>query len=79
MTTIPALLRTTTQIRRGERIQLSISYDFTCLGTEIAAVKNFQSLIDQAITQWWNSLTPVQRSGALARPMSLLISARYRE
>jgi hypothetical protein len=79
MTMTHPLLRTTIQIRRGVHTALSISYDYTSLGLEIPAASKFQSLIDQAIEQWWNSLTPSQRSGPNARPMSLLISARYRE
>ena len=79
MTTTHPLLRTTIQIRRGVRTALSISYDYTCLESEIAASKNFQSLIDQAIKQWWDSLNPSQKFGPNVRPLSLKISAHYQE
>ena len=79
MTTIPSSIVTTTQIWRGDNIQLSMSYDYTGLGTSILPSREkLQSLIDQAIGQWWSSLTNSQKFGEGARPMSLRISAFYR-
>lgn len=79
MTTTHPLLVTTTQIRRGAHTALSISYDYTSLGIEILQAAKLQSLSDQAIKQWWDSLNPSQRSALSERGVSLRISARYRE
>lgn len=71
---------TTTQIRRADKVQLSISYDYTGLvNSTPPAPQKLQSLIDLAIRQWWDGLTNLQRSGPSARPLSLRISAHYRE
>lgn len=75
MTTTQSSIHTTTVIRRGASIQLSISYDFTGLDISMPMPEKFKSQIDQAIVQWWNGLTSFQRSAASARPLSLKISA----
>lgn len=79
MTTIPSCTVTTTLIRRGASTALSISYDFTALATLTPEAKKLRSLIDQAIGQWWSGLTSSQKSGPLARPLSLRISASFHE
>ncbi len=79
MTPTPPLQVTTIQIRRGARTALSISYDCTSLGIEMPASSKLQSLTDQAIRQWWDSLTPSQRSALSERGVSLRISAHYLE
>ena len=76
MTTIPSSTVTTIRIRHGASTALSMSYDFTGLGTSMPASEKFQSLIDQAITQWWSGLTSFQRSALPALELSLKISGQ---
>lgn len=76
MTTTPSSIHTTTRIRHGANTALSISFDFTALGISIPMQEKLQSLTDQAITQWWSSLSPSQRSGLSVQGLSLLISGR---
>jgi hypothetical protein len=80
MTTTRSFTVTTTQIRRGANTVLSISYDYTGLGTSILVLpmqRTLQSLIDQAITQWWSGLTAFQKSAPSDRSLNLKISASY--
>jgi hypothetical protein len=78
MTTTQKSTVTTTRIRHGANTVLSISYDCTGLGDSILpATPKLQSLIDQAITQWWSGLTSFQRSVPNVRLLSLTISADY--
>lgn len=73
-------ISTMTLARRGANSQLTISFDYcgTAPSTPPAPQK-LQSLISLAVEQWWNGLTNSQRSGPSARPLSLRISAHYRE
>lgn len=69
---------TTIQIRRGANIALSISYDSTdSVTSTLALPKTLRSLIDQAITQWWNGLTTSQRSVLSERQTSYKIQASF--
>jgi hypothetical protein len=71
MTTTPSFTVTTTLIPRGDNPRLLISYDFTALeGLTQAPARILQSLIDQAIAQWWSGLTRFQRSALAAQPVS---------
>ena len=79
MTTTPNSIVTTIRIRQGASTALSISYDFTALATLIPNMSMLQSLIDQAITQWWSGLTNSQKSGPLGRGVNLRISGNYLE
>lgn len=79
MTQIPSSTVTTIQIRHGVNIQLSISYDCISSGISIPQAPKLRSLVDQAILQWWNSLTNDQRFGASVSPLSLTISAHYQK
>lgn len=68
---------TTILIPRGDNPRLSISCDFTGLGTSIPKREDLRLQIGQAIEQWWNGLTRFQRF-ALADPSpSLKISASF--
>lgn len=66
---------TTIQIRRGAKIALSISYDYTDSDTSMPNRLNLQSWTDQAIERWWSLLTPSQRSALPELKMNLKISA----
>lgn len=68
---------TTTRIRRGDKIALSISYDFIALGISMPMPELLRSQVDQAILQWWNSLKASERSEPLGRELNLTLSARY--
>ncbi len=75
MTTTLNSIVTTIQIRRGAKLPLSISYDYTGLGIwTMPQAKLLQSLIDPAIKQWWDSLTSSQKSVLPEQAMSLKIS-----
>ncbi len=75
MTTTRSSIRTTIVIRRGAKLPLSISYDYTGLGPlTLPQTKLLQSLIDPAIKQWWDTLTSSQKSGLPEQAMSLKIS-----
>ena len=74
MTMTQSSIVTTTQIRRGDSIQLSISFDYTGLDTLMPKRAMLQSLVDPAILQWWNSLTVLQRSALAGLQVSLKIS-----
>jgi hypothetical protein len=78
MTKTPNSTLTTTQIRHGGSIALSISCDFTDSGISMPQQVMLQSLIVPVITQWWNGLTHSQRSLLAARGLNLSISGRYR-
>lgn len=75
MTTTPRSTATTIQIRRGASTALSISYDYTGLAISTLAREKLQSLIDQAITQWWSGLTPSMKFAFSVPGLSLKISA----
>lgn len=78
MTTTPSSTLTTIQIRRGANTALSISYDYTALeSSTLPFQRQLQSQIDQAIRQWWDSLTNFQKSGPLGLGLSLKISASF--
>lgn len=74
MTTTPSFTVTTTQIRRGDSIQLSISFDYTDSAILMPKQAMLQSLVDPAILQWWNSLTVLQRSALTGLQVNLRIS-----
>ena len=71
-------MSTTILARRADKIALGTSYDFIALGTSTKMPEKLRSLIDQAILQWWNGLTPSTRSEPLGRELNLKISAIYR-
>lgn len=77
MTTDLNSIATTTLIRRGGSIALSISYDFTDLDISILQQATLRSLISPAITQWWHGLTSSQRSVQAERNLNFKISGRY--
>jgi hypothetical protein len=78
MTMIQKSIPTTIAIRHGANIVLGTSYDYQGLGDSILpAHLILQSLIDQAVEQWWSGLTVYQRSVPNVRLLSLKISASY--
>lgn len=79
MTKTPNSTVTTIQIRRAGSIALSMSYDCTDSGTSIPLLGILQLQIDQAIVQWWNSLTNFQRSALGELRMNLKISGNCPE
>lgn len=80
MTTIPNYTATMTPIRLGGRATLSISFDFTDLGTLTpASIQALRSQIGQVILQWWDSLTAMQKSVLSAPGLSLSISGRHHQ
>lgn len=66
MTQIRSFTAITTLTPRAGSPRLSTSYDFTGLGISTPRLKELQSQIDQAIAQWWNSLSRFQRSALVA-------------
>lgn len=78
MTMTRSFTVTTTLIQQGDNPRLSISFDFTGLGTSTPPFEGIlKSLTAQAITQWWSSLSRFQRSALVAQPESLRTSASY--
>ena len=78
MTTTPSSIVTTTQIRHGGKTALSISYEST---DSVILIKTcapaLRSQIDQAILQWWNLLSPAQRSMHSEWGLNFKITASY--
>lgn len=78
MTTTRRFTVTTTLIRRGDKTALSTSYDFTV--SDILTPALLQKLLsptDQAIKQWWDSLTTFQKSALGASELNFKISANF--
>lgn len=76
MTTTPSSTATTTPIRRGVNTQPSTLFDFTDMDSSTRTyLPKLQSLIDQAIAQWFSGLTTFQKYVLYERNLSLKISA----
>jgi len=72
MTTTPSSTVTTIPIRRAGKTTLGMSYDFTDSDTLTRMLTNkLLSSIGPAIGQWWDSLTPSQRSVLVERGLNL--------
>jgi hypothetical protein len=74
MIQIQKSIPTTTLIRRAGSTALGTWYDFTDSGISTQEQKKLQSLLDQAILQWWNGLPSYQKSGPSAYNLNFKIS-----